>query len=391
MLCVTSDLLVWSKACLTTPNPSELSSQPLTSAALHADGSCTTGPRVIPSAKTRLLTPPDSYTHTHKRSAKIKNSQHVWIKTNEWLTLTARHPRLVLATKHPSVVAMGTWNSFPSNSSGPATPTGTGTYPITFSQLVPVTWEWRKSTWSFWSTHVEEHTSDCGAEPWSSRSLCREDCPGRAGWPVCRRAFLCVWPRLSLESPSLLPNGIPECFCTPPAPWPHRCSGIEVLSTEKQRWDVDHMTKRVVQVRWAWESWLTLGSLKMARHSSTGRRCWGRWSRHLPSSSWCVSQSDWFKRQDWSSTGLITSSVNNREGVNTCHVYKHFFFKLSDSLHSLTCLLSVRRVWICNSFQGFGRDWFPQTAVPSCSPIGQGGLKWRLSLSLLEKHVLRRQ
>lgn len=42
------------------------------------------------------------------------------------LTAMARQPRLVLATKQPSVVAKGTWNCFPSRCSGPATPTGTG-------------------------------------------------------------------------------------------------------------------------------------------------------------------------------------------------------------------------------------------------------------------------
>lgn len=56
-----SDLLVLSKACLSALKPSELSNQDFTSAALHADGSWTTGPRVIPSARTRPLAPPESY------------------------------------------------------------------------------------------------------------------------------------------------------------------------------------------------------------------------------------------------------------------------------------------------------------------------------------------
>lgn len=55
-----TDLLVWSKSCLIILKPSELSNHDLTSAALQADGSCTTGPRVIPSARTHALAPPDS-------------------------------------------------------------------------------------------------------------------------------------------------------------------------------------------------------------------------------------------------------------------------------------------------------------------------------------------
>ncbi|KAG9353701.1 hypothetical protein JZ751_011823 [Albula glossodonta] len=53
-----ANLLVWSKASLMHSKPSVLSSQALTSAAWHAEGSCTTGPRVIPSARIRLLAPP---------------------------------------------------------------------------------------------------------------------------------------------------------------------------------------------------------------------------------------------------------------------------------------------------------------------------------------------
>lgn len=60
-------------------------------------------------------------------------------KQQQKLTESALHPRFVLATKHPSVVAMGTYNISPSNNNGPATPTGIGTYPITFSQQDPIT------------------------------------------------------------------------------------------------------------------------------------------------------------------------------------------------------------------------------------------------------------
>ena len=62
------------------------------------------------------------------------------------LTVNARQPRLVLAIRHPSVVAMGTWNFLSSIGSGPATPTGTGMYPITFSQQAPSTCIRNKAT-----------------------------------------------------------------------------------------------------------------------------------------------------------------------------------------------------------------------------------------------------
>lgn len=54
-------LLVLSKASLMAWNPSVLSSQAFTSAAWQAEGSLTTGPRVMLSAMIRLLAPPPSY------------------------------------------------------------------------------------------------------------------------------------------------------------------------------------------------------------------------------------------------------------------------------------------------------------------------------------------
>lgn len=56
-----SYLLVLLKASWTAWNPSALSSQALTSAAWQAEGSLTTGPRVMLSAKMRLLAPPPSW------------------------------------------------------------------------------------------------------------------------------------------------------------------------------------------------------------------------------------------------------------------------------------------------------------------------------------------
>ena len=54
-------LLVLSNASFITVNPSGVSSQAFTSAESQARGKRTTGPRVIPSARTRLLAPPPSY------------------------------------------------------------------------------------------------------------------------------------------------------------------------------------------------------------------------------------------------------------------------------------------------------------------------------------------
>lgn len=54
-------LLVLSKASFITVNPSGVSSQAFTSAESQARGRRTTGPRVIPSARIRLLAPPPSY------------------------------------------------------------------------------------------------------------------------------------------------------------------------------------------------------------------------------------------------------------------------------------------------------------------------------------------
>jgi len=66
-------------------------------------------------------------------------------RQDNWgLTLKALQPLLVLATRQPSVVAMGTMYCRPSSSRGPATPTGTGMYPTTFSQHAPDTWQVNK-------------------------------------------------------------------------------------------------------------------------------------------------------------------------------------------------------------------------------------------------------
>ena len=62
------------------------------------------------------------------------------------LTERALQPLLVLATRQPSVVAIGTWYICPSSSRGPATPTGMGMYPITFSQQAPKTYTQKCST-----------------------------------------------------------------------------------------------------------------------------------------------------------------------------------------------------------------------------------------------------
>lgn len=64
-----TDLLVSSNASLIMLNPSEVSSQTLTSAARHAEGSLTRGPLVMLSARIRLMQPPLSWTGKKTLSA----------------------------------------------------------------------------------------------------------------------------------------------------------------------------------------------------------------------------------------------------------------------------------------------------------------------------------
>mmetsp|Transcript_1519 Transcript_1519/g.3035 ORF Transcript_1519/g.3035 Transcript_1519/m.3035 type:complete len:229 (-) Transcript_1519:135-821(-) len=101
-----------SEASFLSPDMSA-STQSFKAAAPITSGILTTGARVIPSLRTALCAPP--------------------------LRAIALQPRLVEATKQPSVVAMGTMYCLPSRTRGPATPTGMGMYPITFSQLTPIT------------------------------------------------------------------------------------------------------------------------------------------------------------------------------------------------------------------------------------------------------------
>ena len=81
------------------------SSHFLALAARTAVGKRTTGARVMPSARRTLDTPaPICTEETNKHDATVDD--HYQEKSQ--LTAKARHPRLVLATKQPSVVAMGT-------------------------------------------------------------------------------------------------------------------------------------------------------------------------------------------------------------------------------------------------------------------------------------------
>ena len=68
---LSADLLVWSKASFITLKPSAVSSQALTSAALQAEASLTTGPRVIPSESTLLLHPPLSCTQDGRSGEQV--------------------------------------------------------------------------------------------------------------------------------------------------------------------------------------------------------------------------------------------------------------------------------------------------------------------------------
>ena len=74
-------------------------------------GSLITGARVMPSRVNTVVQPPDSV-----------------------MTL---QPRFVLATRQPSVVAIGMKTGSPSTAIGPITPTGSGMYPTTASQFRP--------------------------------------------------------------------------------------------------------------------------------------------------------------------------------------------------------------------------------------------------------------
>ena len=77
------------------------SSHCLKAAARMALGKRNTGARVMPCCKTAADAPPDS--------------------------VMALQPRRVDAISVPSTVAIGTWYELPLSSSGPATPTGSGT------------------------------------------------------------------------------------------------------------------------------------------------------------------------------------------------------------------------------------------------------------------------
>jgi len=75
-------------------------------------GNLSTGARDIPSLVRQLITPHD---------------------------LRALQPRFVLATRHPSVVAIGIMNSLPSSFRGPTAPSGIVMYPMTLSAQAPIT------------------------------------------------------------------------------------------------------------------------------------------------------------------------------------------------------------------------------------------------------------
>lgn len=104
-----SDLLVESKASLMTTNPSEVSSQALTSAARQAEGSLTTGPLVMLSARILLRQPPLSCKRRGRGGGhQCARTRHEDTQFECSHTESALHPRLVLATRQPSVVARGT-------------------------------------------------------------------------------------------------------------------------------------------------------------------------------------------------------------------------------------------------------------------------------------------
>mmetsp|Transcript_17751 Transcript_17751/g.68860 ORF Transcript_17751/g.68860 Transcript_17751/m.68860 type:complete len:279 (+) Transcript_17751:334-1170(+) len=105
--------LVLLKALQTCLKLSGASIHRLSSTHLLAEGMRTSGALVIPFSISEVCAPPD--------------------------TEMALQPRCVLAIRQPSVVAIGTVTFSPSISTGPATPTGIGTNPITFSAQAPCT------------------------------------------------------------------------------------------------------------------------------------------------------------------------------------------------------------------------------------------------------------
>ncbi|KAH3672040.1 hypothetical protein WICMUC_004487 [Wickerhamomyces mucosus] len=113
MCCKRANLEVELNAFLIVVCPSSESNQILQAPALFKLGNETTGPRVIPSLVNTVETPPPR--------------------------LMALQPRIAEATRQPSVVAIGIWYGLPSIINGPAIPTGSGKYPITFSQQAPKT------------------------------------------------------------------------------------------------------------------------------------------------------------------------------------------------------------------------------------------------------------
>src|SRR5277367_3274581 len=112
-LCNLANLDVDSNAIFTSPYPSCESIHSFAFAATTTLGKSIAGPRVMQSCVSTVVTPPPA--------------------------LRALQPREVDATSVPSAVAIGIGYSSPSILSGPATPSGIGMYPITFSQQAPIT------------------------------------------------------------------------------------------------------------------------------------------------------------------------------------------------------------------------------------------------------------
>ncbi|KAH3659985.1 hypothetical protein OGAPHI_007190 [Ogataea philodendri] len=111
--CNLANLEVELNALFITFCPSSESSQILAAPVRANVGNEIHGPLVIPSLVNTVCTPPPA--------------------------LIALQPLMVDATRHPSVVAIGMWYGTLSMIIGPATPTGNGMNPMTFSQQAPNT------------------------------------------------------------------------------------------------------------------------------------------------------------------------------------------------------------------------------------------------------------
>ena len=148
-----ADLLVWSNASLIILNPSEVSSQPLTSAARQAEGSLTTGPLVMLSARILLRQPPLIWTRSTAQSAHTHTHTHTQTHTVGCTTLPCWHHHL------QKVLCILCWCSLPGN---------------------PLWSPWERET----ASHPAGEDQQLPPAPACSQSRSHSRCPSPAATPV---------------------------------------------------------------------------------------------------------------------------------------------------------------------------------------------------------------